>query len=131
MIVVRGAEEARAAAERLAVSGEAIEGQAGALVEERMRDLWGSARAYEPPPVPSYRRTGRLRSSWQLARQGGRWTLGSDAPYARFVRGTPEGGGQAWMHVGRWRPLSELARRALDVREALLARLRRLLNAGR
>jgi hypothetical protein len=128
MIVVKGAENAISAAGRLAATGDAIDGETAALVDQAMGEAWEAARAYEPPPLPSYRRTGRLASSWQLAKQGNRWTLGSDAPYARFVRGHPSGEGQAWMHVGRWRPLSDIAGRALDLRDALVARLRAALG---
>ena len=128
MITVKGAPTARAVAEKLTTYAGAVGEQAEALAGERAQQIGEEARRYEPPPLPSYRRTGRLARSWRVEREGAGYRVGSDAPYARFVRGHPSGGGQVWLHVGRWRPLSDIAAQALDVREALVARLRGLLH---
>ena len=131
MLVIRGAESARAAAERLAALGDAVEEEMEALLEARATDMWETARAYEPPPLPTYRRSGRLQSSWFLRRKGQGYSVGSDVPYARFVRGNASGAGQAWMHVGRWRLLADIASdTVVDLKAALVARLRARLGIG-
>ena len=69
MITVRGATTARAAAEKLTTYAGAVGDQAEALAGERAQQIGEEARRYEPPPLPSYRRTGRLARSWRLTVQ--------------------------------------------------------------
>ena len=128
MIIVTGAESAYAAAARLEGYADAIDGATDELVEERMAELLNTVRAYDAPPLPSYRRTGRLGASWYLRREGSGWLVGRGSPYAGLVRGDAGGGGQAWMHVGRWRLFSDIVQQALDLRAALVEKLRGLLG---
>jgi hypothetical protein len=62
------------------------------------------------PPAPSgsrYVRTYRLRDSWKINRSITGYTVSGNPiargrAYGRYVVGDFAGGGQAWMHVGRW-----------------------------
>lgn len=54
-----------------------------------------------------YVRTYKLRDSWKLSRSATGYTITGDPvnkgrSYGRYVVGDAAGGGQAWMHVGRW-----------------------------
>jgi hypothetical protein len=89
------------------------------------------ATAYPPRrPGQKYVRTGRLANSWSAQRAGpGKWTISNKAKgkrgqnYAVFVIGDKSGGGQAWMHKGRWW-------RARDVIEKEVPALRQQLRAA-
>jgi hypothetical protein len=62
------------------------------------------------PPVPTgsrYVRTYKLRDSWKVNRSITGYTVSGNPTskghaYGRYVVGDFAGGGQAWMHVGRW-----------------------------
>ncbi len=61
-----------------------------------------------------YVRTGRLGRSWKVKRLDNGYIISSDArkrgrSYSRYVVGTSYGTGQAWMHVGRWQKLRDVA----------------------
>ena len=62
-----------------------------------------------PPPMSTYRRTGTLGRSWTTKIEGSgreiRGIVGNAIPYAPFVQG-PD---QAWMHVGRWKTIGQVA----------------------
>jgi hypothetical protein len=60
-----------------------------------------------PPPGSTYDRTEALKRGWQRASPivGTRFELVNPIEHAGFVQGDP----QAWMHVGRWTPASEIA----------------------
>jgi hypothetical protein len=64
----------------------------------------------EYPPAPAgsrYVRSGELGRGWERASPivGTRFELVNPTEYASLVQGDR----QAWMHVGRWRPASEIA----------------------
>lgn len=71
---------------------------------------WNGGASYSmaAPEKPSYARTGTYGASFSLVESGPvAYTLKSDAVqngqhYTPFVGGNAAGGGQAWMHVGRW-----------------------------
>ena len=50
----------------------------------------------------TYVRTGLLRRSWRSTPTNDGARITNDRPGAVFVIGDWMGGGQAWMHVGRW-----------------------------
>lgn len=84
--------------------------QALARVIESAR---ASAMRYPPPrPGQRYRRTYRLRGGWGNARVQGRIgaraieaSIANPVPYAPYVQGDA----QAWMHVGRWKTVDDIA----------------------
>jgi len=64
-------------------------------------------RVYPPERTGQrYVRTFKLRDSWRVKPVSKGFTVASGVSYGRYVVGTPTGaiggGGQAWMHVGRW-----------------------------
>lgn len=63
--------------------------------------------AYPPQrPGSLYKRTMKLKEGWKVKKLQSGYTVTNNVVYGRYVVGTPEGaiggGGQAWMHVGRW-----------------------------
>jgi hypothetical protein len=85
-----------------------------------------------PPKRPGqkYVRTGRYLNSWRVERKGpGKWSIVNRArgkrgqAYPVFVGGDKAGGGQAWMHKGRWQ-------RSRDIIEKEVPALRRDLRAA-
>jgi hypothetical protein len=66
-----------------------------------------------PPPRGTYRRTFKLRDSWQAIPEASGDTLGrvksfsQVAPYNRYVQSAEN---QAWMHQGRWQTDEQVAR---------------------
>jgi len=76
------------------------------------------------PPERSgqtYRRTYKLRDAWKITKLVSGYTVTNNVKYGRYVVGTPTGaiggGGQAWMHVGRWLLFRDVAEQ--KVSEAL------------
>jgi hypothetical protein len=66
-------------------------------------DLYGTQNYAPPPPNSTYVRTGRLGANWGLRRAGKLSVAFTNAtPYAGYVVGGNDGGGQAAVHVGRW-----------------------------
>ena len=62
---------------------------------------------YPPQRTGSrYTRTFKFQGAWSVTRSATGWTVANSAPYGRYVVGDASGriggGGQAWMHVGRW-----------------------------
>ncbi len=58
-----------------------------------------------PPERPGQRyvRTGRLGAGFRYEQVApSHYRFINDTPYTRFVVGDSDGGGQAWMHQGRW-----------------------------
>ena len=63
-------------------------------------ELKNELQVYPPPPADSsYRRTGTLKRSWHVRRQGTSATVGNPTEYAPYVQSESQ---QAWMHEGRW-----------------------------
>jgi len=67
----------------------------------------------EPPRLPQYDRTGKMRAGWPLrpVRTGSAdnaYRIYNDVEYTRYVVGDAEGLGQAWFHVGRWENFREV-----------------------
>lgn len=73
-----------------------------------------------PPERPGqqYVRTGRLFYSWKVEEIPNGYALENRASrrgreYAGYVIGDAYGGGQAWMHVGRWETLRDVTKEQL------------------
>ena len=86
-------------------------------LDKSVKLLHGDIKTYPPPPPAStYIRTGRLGRSWKTRVDASRWEgiVGSEGvDYAVYVQGHP---GQAWMHVGRWKTVLDVAQqRAQDI----------------
>lgn len=66
-----------------------------------------------PPTRPNqrYRRTGLLGRSWEAGSEGDLLVIRNTRPGATFVVGDGQGGGQAWMHLGRWWTAESILRR--------------------
>lgn len=61
----------------------------------------------EPPPKPTYQRTGFMMNSWDTKQYGlGVHAVINNAPYSGFVVGVT--GTQAWMHDGYWWTVDEI-----------------------
>lgn len=88
----------------------------GEKIPNNLRKATGQARKilvaalseYPPEPAGStYERTEALKRGWQRASPivGSKFELVNPVEHAGFVQGDD----QAWMHVGRWTPASEIA----------------------
>ncbi len=57
-----------------------------------------------PPERPGqkYKRTYKLQRGWRASPTPEGAKIENVSGYATFVVGDPDGGGQAWMHKGRW-----------------------------
>ena len=55
-------------------------------------------------PLQKYVRTYKLRRNWIVKNSGAKATASNSTSYGPFVQGER----QAWMHVGRWRPMSRV-----------------------
>ncbi len=100
-------------------------------LEPAMRDavalIQGAITKYPaPPPNSTYRRTWTLGRSWTtkvtrspLLGQVGT-ALGKEGPgYARYVQDRDM---QAWMHVGRWQTIQDVAEKLADQVQAIFDR---------
>lgn len=58
--------------------------------------------------IVPYRRSGTLASSWRAARTPNGATITNSKYYAHYVVGDSAGGGQYWMHSGRWWKATEI-----------------------
>lgn len=89
-------------------------------------------KAYPPErPGQRYRRTYRLRDSWQAQPTPGGATITNNRPGAVFVIGDWQGGGQAWMHVGRWWTAESVLRKEREsLRPAIVKELDHLFSMG-
>lgn len=56
-----------------------------------------------------YNRTFRFRDNWLITAREDGYQVQNRTPYGRYVVGSAFGGGQAWMHVGIWTPLRDVA----------------------
>lgn len=86
--------------------------------EAALLDVVGVVAEYPPkPPQSEYRRTGTLGRQWHVARPEFRSSateftasLGNMTSYGEFVQGDD----QAWMHRGRWWPVSQMVKARAD-----------------
>lgn len=72
-------------------------------------------KVYPSAPAGSrYTRTYKLQNAWRVSRSATGFTVSANPtgrngkPYGRYVVGFADGGGQAWMHVGRWNLLRDV-----------------------
>lgn len=82
-------------------------------------------------PGQRYRRTYRLRDGWGARPTQGGATIFNRQPYTGFVVGDWQGGGQAWMHRGRWWTAEAILRNERQsLRPALVKELNHLFAIG-
>lgn len=84
-----------------------------------------------------YVRSGRLANSWRAEKQGNGVVIANSArnkagqPYAGYVVGNEKGGGQAWMHRGRWwTARGVIDKRRGDLKRDIVTELTRLFPRG-
>jgi hypothetical protein len=111
-ITIEGAEEKAA---RFQAAGLNLGTAIANGLQEGMLPITETMRSYAPPRG-NYARTGNYGariSTPMIEYSGGEVTgyITSTAPYNVYVAGMPEGGGQAWMHAGRWEPLISILAR--------------------
>lgn len=56
-----------------------------------------------------YKRTFRFRDNWIITSRESGYQIQNRTPYGHHVVGDAYGGRQAWMHVGIWTPLRDVA----------------------
>jgi len=65
-------------------------------------------------PQQKYVRTFKFRRGWQVQKVGPTgYMIINRTPYTKYVVGNAYGGGQAWMHAGRWTTLRDAADKLL------------------
>lgn len=84
-----------------------------------------------PRPGQTYMRTGQLARRWSVRNNEGGATIFNNRPGAIFVIGDGQGGGQAWMHVGRWwRAVDIIRNERHALGDMLIKKLNKLLSLG-
>lgn len=59
--------------------------------------------------LSTYERTYRFRAGWGVEKYDLGYRIYNRVPYGKFVVGNAFGQGQAWMHIGIWKPFREVA----------------------
>lgn len=86
-----------------------------------------------PPERPrqTYVRTGKLGRGWNVRPTTGGATIFNNRPGVIFATGDGQGGGQAWMHVGRWWRAADIIRNERKTLGPMLVkRLNKMLTPG-
>lgn len=75
-----------------------------------MQAIVKTMKAYPPPPTYStYVRTYRLQAGWNIIPKANGYSVTNETTYTKYVVGNAYGLEQAWMHVGRWQLLRDVA----------------------
>ncbi len=130
-IKISGADQVTAAMRRTAAQGQ--KRVAAATYHWAVNALPRMRAMPYPPERPGqkYKRTGLLRRSWHADPTPDGARIYNDRPGVVFVIGDWMGGGQAWMHIGRWWTAEGVLRNERQkLRPLLVKELDHLLSMG-